>query len=140
MTAEASYDILAAQRLKRPSSPHLSIYRPQIPWILSSTHRVTGAIFSGGLYIFGTAYLAAPLFGWHLDSASLAAAVASWPVLIKIATKFTIALPFTFHCINGVRHLFWDMAKAFKNQTVIKSGWTVVGLSISSALAMAMLI
>lgn len=137
MTAESSYDILAAQRKNRPTSPHLSIYRPQIPWILSMTHRITGAILSGGFYIFGSAYLVAPLFGWHLDSATIAAAFASWPVLLKVATKFTLALPFTFHGFNGIRHLVWDMAKAFKNQTVIKSGWTVVGLAVSSALALA---
>jgi succinate dehydrogenase (ubiquinone) cytochrome b560 subunit len=103
------------------------------------THRITGAILSGTFYVFGSAYLVAPLFGWHLDSASLAAAFASWPVILKVATKFTLALPFTFHSFNGVRHLVWDLAKAFNNQTVIKTGWTVVGLSVTSALALATL-
>jgi succinate dehydrogenase (ubiquinone) cytochrome b560 subunit len=137
LTPESSYDILVAQRKQRPVSPHLTIYRPQIPWILSMTHRITGAILSGPFYIFGSAYLVAPLFGWHLDSASLAAAFASWPVALKLSAKFLVALPFTFHSFNGVRHLVWDFAKAFKNSTVIKTGWTTVGLSITSALALA---
>lgn len=140
MTVETSNEILAAQRKLRPTSPHLSIYQPQIPWILSSLNRITGATLAGGLYIFGTAYLAAPLFGFILDSASMAAAFASWPVFLKVATKLTIAFPFTFHSVNGLRHLVWDFGKGFTNQQVIKTGWTVLGLSVTSALALATLL
>lgn len=104
------------------------------------THRITGGILSTGFYLFGTAYLVSPLFGWHLDSASLAAVFASWPAALKVATKFTLALPFTFHGFNGLRHLVWDMAKGFNNRTVVKTGWTIVGLSVTSALALAVLI
>lgn len=46
--AEAS-SIVAAQRLHRPISPHLSIYKPQIPWMLSMMNRITGAVLSGGI-------------------------------------------------------------------------------------------
>jgi succinate dehydrogenase (ubiquinone) cytochrome b560 subunit len=139
-TPESSYEILVQQRKQRPTSPHLTVYQPQIPWVLSMTHRLTGAVLSGGLYIFGSAYLVAPLFGWHLDSATLAAAFASWPVVLKVATKFAVAMPFTFHGFNGLRHLVWDFGKGFKNQAVIRTGWTVVGLSVTSALALATLI
>lgn len=140
MTPESSYDILVAQRKQRPTSPHLTIYKPQIPWVLSMSHRITGAVLSGGFYVFGSAYLVAPLFGWHLDSATLAAAFASWPVVLKVAAKFLVAMPFTFHSFNGLRHLAWDFAKTFKNATVVKTGWTVLGLSATSALALATLI
>ena len=71
--------ILAEQRLKRPVSPHLAIYRPQITWYASALHRITGSVASGGLYVFGAAYLIAPLFGWHLESASIAAAFGAMP-------------------------------------------------------------
>ena len=46
--AEAS-SIVAAQRVHRPISPHLSIYKPQIPWMLSMMNRITGAVLSGGI-------------------------------------------------------------------------------------------
>jgi succinate dehydrogenase (ubiquinone) cytochrome b560 subunit len=138
MTPESSYQILVEQRKHRPTSPHLAIYKPQIPWILSGLNRITGSVLSGAFYVFGSAYLVSPLFGWHLDSASMAAAFASWPVALKVLTKLAVAFPFTFHSINGVRHLIWDLGKAFNNQAVIKTGWTVVGLSVSSALALAL--
>jgi len=140
MTPADSYQILASQRKNRPTSPHLTIYRPQITWYASITHRITGSILSGGFYVFGAAYLVSPLFGWHLESASLAAAFGAWPVVAKVAAKFTVAMPFTFHCFNGIRHLVWDLGKEFSNKAVIKTGWTVVGISSVSALALAALV
>lgn len=120
-------------------APHLTIYRPQITWYLSALNRITGAALSGGLYVFASAYLVAPLFGWHLESASLAAAFGALPVIAKILLKTTVALPVTFHSLNGIRHLTWDFGRLFTNQQVIKSGWTVVGLSVASALYLAFL-
>ncbi|KAL6239461.1 hypothetical protein BDW75DRAFT_236372 [Aspergillus navahoensis] len=129
--------ILAEQRLRRPVSPHLTIYRPQITWYMSGLHRVTGIILSGPLYLFATAYLAAPLFGWHLESASLAASFATLPLAAKFSLKTLAALPFTYHSFNGLRHLMWDTGRGITNKQVIQTGWTVVGLSIASALYLA---
>ena len=39
----AAEKILNEQRLKRPSSPHFTIYQPQLTWIGSIANRVTGA-------------------------------------------------------------------------------------------------
>jgi Succinate dehydrogenase/Fumarate reductase transmembrane subunit len=35
--------ILNTQRLARPSSPHFTIYQPQLTWIASIANRITGA-------------------------------------------------------------------------------------------------
>lgn len=102
--------------------------------------RITGVAMSGTLYLFAPAYLMAPLFGWHLDSATIAAAFGAWPVVAKVAAKFVFALPFTFHSFQGLRHLVWDMGKEFANKSVIRSGWTVVGLTVASSLGLALLI
>ncbi|TPX23989.1 hypothetical protein DIZ76_013332 [Coccidioides immitis] len=131
--------ILAQQRLNRPVSPHLTIYRPQISWYLSALNRITGSVLSGGLYVFATAYLVAPAIGWHLESASLAAAFGALPLAAKFAIKLGVAMPFTFHCMNGVRHLIWDLGKKLSNKEVIATGWTVVGLSMASAFALALI-
>ncbi|KAF2790803.1 succinate dehydrogenase subunit C [Melanomma pulvis-pyrius CBS 109.77] len=128
------HEILAKQRLQRPVSPHLTIYKPQITWTASSFNRITGVALSGSLYLFGFAYLAAPTLGWHLETPSLVAAVASWPVAVKIAAKATVALPFFFHSLNGFRHLAWDLGIGFTNKVVIQTGWTVVGLTVATTL------
>ncbi len=133
-----AHDILVKQRLNRPVSPHLSIYKPQITWYGSALNRITGSVLSGGFYAFGAAYLVAPLFGWHLESASMAAAFGAWPVALKVAAKFTVAFPFTFHGLNGVRHLVWDMGRELSNKQVQRTGWAVVGLSVTGAAVLAM--
>ncbi|KAL9622484.1 MAG: hypothetical protein Q9160_003160 [Pyrenula sp. 1 TL-2023] len=134
-----AYSILAKQRLNRPISPHLGIYRWQTSWILSGLNRITGSALSGGLYTFAFLYLISPAFGWHLESATLAASFGALPVLAKFLIKSTIALPFTFHSFNGIRHLMWDTGAQFKNQQVIRTGWTVVGISVATALGLAWL-
>ncbi|KAL3481795.1 hypothetical protein BJX99DRAFT_218247 [Aspergillus californicus] len=131
--------ILAEQRLRRPVSPHLSIYRPQITWYGSAAHRVTGIMLSGPLYLWATAYLASPLLGWHLESASMVAAFAALPVLAQVGLKGFFALPFTYHCMNGLRHLMWDTGRGITNKQVIQTGWTVVGLSTVTALVLALI-
>lgn len=140
MPQDDAMHILVAQRLSRPVAPHLSIYKPQITWIGSSLNRITGVALSGALYVFGVAYLAAPVLGWQITSAGLAAGFAKWPLVAKIGAKMFAALPFTYHSFNGLRHLVWDMGSQLTNQQVIRTGWTVVGLSIVSALGLALFV
>ncbi|KAJ5626693.1 hypothetical protein N7528_004120 [Penicillium herquei] len=137
--SEDPTQILAKQRLNRPVSPHLTIYKPQIGWIGSSLHRISGVALSGTLYLWATAYLASPALGWHLESASMVAAMGALPAAVQVFLKTTLALPFTYHAMNGIRHLTWDLGRGLTNSAIIKSGWTVVGLSVTSAIALAFL-
>jgi succinate dehydrogenase (ubiquinone) cytochrome b560 subunit len=43
MTPDENLALLNAQRLRRPSSPHFTIYQPQYTWLLSIANRFTGA-------------------------------------------------------------------------------------------------
>lgn len=131
--------MLAEQRLRRPVAPHLSIYRPQITWYASALHRITGSAVSGALYTFAAAYLVAPVFGWHLESVSIAAAFGALPFAAKFFVKLGVALPFAFHSINGVRHLIWDTGRFLTNKQVIQTGWTMIGLSTVAAFVLALL-
>jgi succinate dehydrogenase (ubiquinone) cytochrome b560 subunit len=97
-------------------------------------NRLTGIVLSGGLYLFGFAYLAAPTLGWHLESQSIIAAVGAWSAAAKASAKFAVALPFFFHSFNGVRHLVWDMGVSMTNKAVMQTGWTVVGASVIASL------
>lgn len=80
-----------------------------------------------------------PLLGWHLESASIAAAVGGLPEVVKVGAKFLVAWPFTFHALSGVRHLFWDFGVALKNREVMLTGWAVVGGSLVTAGGLAVL-
>lgn len=131
--------ILAQQRLHRPVAPHLAIYKPQVTWYLSGLNRITGLLVSGAFYAFGGLYLIAPYAGFHMESAVIAASFGAWPWIVKFAVKLGLALPFTFHSFNGIRHLVWDTASMITNKKVQQSGWFVVGLSVVSALGLAIM-
>lgn len=44
-------------RLGRPQSPHLTIYKPQLTWMLSLTHRATGMVLGGIVTMWGVGKL-----------------------------------------------------------------------------------
>lgn len=138
ITADEAAALLAKQRLNRPVSPHLAIYDKQQTWFGSSAWtRITGASLSGTLYLFATAYLAAPMLGWHLESASIAAAFGALPVAVKGGIKFLAAWPFAFHTFNGVKHLLYDMTIGFHRKQIVKQSWYLWGASLVTGMFLA---
>uniref|UniRef100_A0A182J8V6 Uncharacterized protein n=1 Tax=Anopheles atroparvus TaxID=41427 RepID=A0A182J8V6_ANOAO len=111
-------------RLQRPQSPHLTIYSFQLTSALSITHRFTGLALTGYITALGLGALAMPHDATHyltmLEGLSA-------PTLI--ALKFTIAYPFAYHTVNGVRHLFWDMGKFLTIKEVYTTGYTMLAVS-----------
>ncbi len=105
----------------RPLSPHLQIYRPQISWIPSIIHRATGAALG-----LGTLWLA----WWLIAAATGAPAFAAVQSFSGSLIGRILLLGFTwslsFHLLNGIRHLFWDLILGLEKPTMRVSGWTVV--------------
>lgn len=136
-TPTEALDILNKQRALRPTSPHLTIYQPQLTWYLSSMHRISGIALGGSLYALLCAYVAGPAIGIPIDSTMLASAFGSLPLIAKIPLKAVLAFPFTFHAFNGVRHLIWDFTKELTVKGVYRTGYAVVGLTIVSSALLA---
>jgi len=134
ITPDEAHAVLVAQRKKRPIAPHLSIYQPQLTWYASAANRVTGCILAGSVYLFGAAYAVAPLAGFHLESATIATSFAALPVVVKVLVKGSLALPFTFHTFNGLRHLTWDTARELTIKGVYRTGYAVLGLTAVSSI------
>ncbi|KAH7884660.1 SDHC, cytochrome b subunit of succinate dehydrogenase [Phlebopus sp. FC_14] len=132
----ASEGILNQQRLKRPSSPHFTIYQPQLTWVGSIANRVTGAALSALLYGFSLAYLVVP---GTFDSESIVQFVAGTPEYVKIACKFILAAPFAFHSWNGIRHLSWDVGKFLTLKGAYRSGYAVLGATAITTIALVMM-
>ena len=103
-------------------------------------HRFTGVLLSGSIYVYASAYAFAPLLGWHLETASIAAAFAALPVLVKGGVKFLYAWPFVYHLLNGVRHLTYDLLMGFSRAQINRWGWVIWGSSLVSALGLAFLV
>jgi succinate dehydrogenase / fumarate reductase, cytochrome b subunit len=96
--------------VQRPTSPHLSIYKPMLTMMMSILHRITGA----SLYL-GTALLV----WWLIAAASGPNAYAkvqwfmgSWLGLI-ILFGYTWAL--IHHMYGGIRHFIWDTGHGYGN-------------------------
>ncbi|KAJ8716491.1 hypothetical protein PYW07_003118 [Mythimna separata] len=123
-------------RLKRPMSPHLTIYQPQLTSMLSITHRTSGIILSGYFGILGIGALVLPNDISHyiaiVENLNLSAAT------IFLA-KFVLAAPVGYHFANGIRHLFWDMAKGLTIKEVYSSGYAMLGATVLITLILAAL-
>lgn len=114
------------ENIKRPLSPHLQIYRPQLTSVLSITHRATGIALVAGTLV---------LVYWLLSLASGAEAYASAQALLGSWLGRIVMLGLTFslffHLCNGIRHLFWDVGLGFELKTAYASGTTVVIVSVA---------
>ncbi len=127
---------LASQRLNRPVSPHLSIYQPQITWYSGALMRNSAILITTPVYLFGAAYLFSPLFGWHLDTASLVEWFGSLSSGTRLAVKGVFGFPFCFHIVHGLRHLIWDTGMMLSNRQVAVSGWLGLGVSCLGTLCL----
>ena len=109
---------------KRPLSPHLQIYRPQLTSVLSITHRLTG--FALSLVI-----LLSPAVLYFLtlskDSHTLVMNVFQNNV-VKLVL-FLAIFGLSYHLCNGIRHLAWDAGYGLDLDSSYKSGYAVVLIS-----------
>ena len=91
-----------------PLSPHLQIYKWQISSLLSITHRIVGVInfFAITLICFWSLLL---LLGGE-----------SYEIIHMLLNSFfgkfiaiSLCWTFSFHILNELRHLFWDLGYGF---------------------------
>lgn len=119
----------AKPAVKRPLSPHLSIYRFQINMVMSILHRITGAA-----NYFGTAFLAA----WLMSAATgakhyeTANALLSHPIGMLLAFGYSWSV--LHHMVGGVRHLIWDTGRGFSLPNVKTLSWLTIILSLALTL------
>ena len=89
-----------AKRLNRPTSPDLSIYQPQLTWVMSGSFRALAAAISGAFYLTAMGFAVLPI-----DVGMIVDYVHSFPGAVVYLGKVLIGAPFFFHCYNGFRHL-----------------------------------
>ena len=108
-------------RGKRPLSPHLTIYRPQVTSILSIIHRATGVAMAVSMALVVWWLLAAATGPEYF--ALVDGLLTSWlGALILIGS----AAAFFYHLLNGIRHMWWDIGNGFEMGQVTASGMAVL--------------
>ncbi len=96
------------QNNNNPLSPHLGIYKWQISSLLSITHRIVGVIniLAITLICFWTLSL---LLGENSYEVTKIFLKSFFGKFIIISLCWT----FSFHILNEIRHLIWDMGYGF---------------------------
>jgi succinate dehydrogenase / fumarate reductase, cytochrome b subunit len=110
---------------RRPQSPNIQIYRPQLTSVLSIANRISGAFLSMaavGLVVWLIAAAAGPQ-----AFAAVQGALAS---SIGRILLFGATFAFFLHLCGGIRHLAWDAGYGFELRAIYASGWAVVAMSV----------
>lgn len=108
-------------RVERPLSPHLQVYRPQMTSVLSVLHRATGIALSAGVVVL-VYWLVALASGSAAYDAAAAILGSGWLKLCYAGWSFC----FFYHLANGIRHLAWDIGLGFEMNQINASGWLVL--------------
>ncbi|MDT1986399.1 MAG: succinate dehydrogenase, cytochrome b556 subunit [Planktomarina sp.] len=106
---------------KRPLSPHLTIYRPQVTSISSIFIRITG-----NALVFSTLLLVA----WFLAAAIgpktfnvMHFIISSWfGKIMMILSLWAL----WYHSLGGIRHLVWDTGRGLELKTAEIMGWAMI--------------
>lgn len=102
----------SARPYGRPLSPHLQIYRWPITMVASITHRATGIALAAGLGL---------LAWWLIAAATGPDAYAVFTTaarnIIGEIVLFGFLWSLSYHLLNGIRHLFWDIGYGFRVPT-----------------------
>jgi succinate dehydrogenase cytochrome b subunit len=116
--------------VRRPLSPHLQVYKPQLSSTTSLLHRASGIALGLGAVLL--AY-------WLVSAASgpgafsIAQAIFATWIGQLILFGFTFAL--FYHFCNGIRHLAWDSGKGFELPAMHRSGHVMIAASVLLSVA-----
>jgi succinate dehydrogenase / fumarate reductase cytochrome b subunit len=111
--------------VRRPLSPHLQVYKPQMSSATSIFHRISGCALGAGTLLL-TAWLVCAATS-DAAFADIQELIGSWLGLL-VLFGFTLAL--FYHFCNGIRHLAWDAGRGFELPAMHRSGWTVIAATV----------
>ncbi len=106
---------------KRPLSPHLQIYQPQLTSLMSILHRLSGVFLS-----LGTVVLAYWLIAAASGAESYQQAQDLLGSFLGLLLLFGWSFALFYHLCNGIRHLFWDIGLGIDIKMVYLSGKLVL--------------
>lgn len=115
--------------IRRPMSPHLQVYKPQLTSVLSIANRITGIAISAGTL----------LMVWWLVAAAEGPkpfAAVAWFAgsIVGVLLLLGWVVSLTYHTVAGVRHLAWDAGWGFDLLDVHRSGRLAIGATAALSL------
>ena len=112
------------QNKNNPLSPHLQVYKWQLSSLLSITHRLTSVINTVGITFicFWIIFLAMGEDCYKYFSLFSNSFLGKF-ILIGFTWSFS------YHLLNGIRHLCWDLGYGYEIKTANLSGIFVLTFS-----------
>lgn len=109
---------------ERPLSPHLQVYKVELPMLLSGLHRITGIALSIGSIL---------LVAWILSAVYSDTAFASlnkfFGGYIGQFVLFGWTFSLIYHSVSGIRHLVWDTGRLLEVKEILSSSKIVVAVT-----------
>jgi succinate dehydrogenase / fumarate reductase cytochrome b subunit len=105
---------------RRPTSPHLSIYKKQISSVMSVFHRLTGI----GLFI-GFSIITWWMVFWVFSKFDPQIFGLMNNLMVRLSL-YALSASFFYHLCTGIRHLFWDMGYGYDIPVMHKTGWLAI--------------
>ena len=110
---------------ERPLSPHLQIYKVELPMMLSGLPRITGIALSVGSLL---------LIAWIESAVYSAQAFATMNRFLGSFIGQLMLFGWTFsliyHSVSGVRHLLWDTGRLLEVKQIYSSSKFVLAITI----------
>ncbi len=111
--------------VRRPLSPHLHVYRPQMTSVLSIMNRLCGIAISVGTLLMVWWLVASA--GSPKSFAAMQDFIGSWFGLLLLF-GWTVAL--MYHLAAGIRHLAWDAGFGWELPQVYASGYAILAATV----------
>jgi succinate dehydrogenase / fumarate reductase cytochrome b subunit len=111
--------------VRRPLSPHLQVYRPQLTSVLSILNRASGVATAVGTLLMVWWLVASA--GSAKGYAAMQDFIGSWFGLLLLF-GWTVAL--LYHLAGGLRHLAWDAGYGWDLKQVYSSGYAAVAAAL----------
>ena len=100
-----------------PLSPHLQVYQWSVTMATSIFHRATGIAMMAGTLLL-TLWLASAAMGPEAYGAVQGFFGSPFGLLVLFGYTFVVS----FHMLNGLRYLFWDMGRGFEPKVADTTG------------------
>ena len=121
-----------ARRVERPLSPHLQIYRWQVPMLTSILTRITGHALVAGV-VLGVWWLLAAVTSPEYFAVADAVATSWFGDLVFTGSLWAV----WYHYLAGLRHLYYDSGHGLDIPTAEKLGWAcIIGSVVLTAITL----
>lgn len=114
-------DAKRAAPVSRPLSPHLQIYRWQVPMLTSILTRITGHALVAGV-VLGVWWLLAAATSDDYFATANAVATSWFGDLVFTGSLWAV----WYHYLAGLRHLYYDAGHGLDIPTAEKLGWVCI--------------